>query len=241
MHVVDFFAYNFAYRGQLTFDFPKVVRMDMKLQLGIGLHKGYRYISMELLVGHNMHELMNNPVGDEPGLMVPVDEGLNYLIQACAGLQAVHDHRVVHRDVKPANLFVTEQNVVKLMDFGIAKDPEAQGLTIDGLTAGTPEYMSPEQGRRFSEVTYATDLYALGVTAYQMLTGTLPFYHCDVIPLLMMHASDPAEPLRARNPDLAEDLEVVVMRLLSKEPSQRYRSARELAENLELIRYYHCG
>src|SRR5262249_56483404 len=106
---------------------------------------------------------------------VSIAETLDYLIQACAALQAAHDLGIVHRDVKPGNFFITLGGVVKMMDFGIAKIQSAPGLTATGLIAGTPAYMSPEQISNFSGVTASADLYALGVVAFELLTRRVPF------------------------------------------------------------------
>src|SRR5260370_14251657 len=111
---------------------------------------------------------------------------LGYLIQACQGLQAAHDAGVVHRDVKPDNFFVTDPGVLKVMDFGIAKQYAAPGVTVAGSIAGTPLYMSPEQISNFSTVSHLTDLYALGVCAYEMFTGSWPVTHADRVPLLLI-------------------------------------------------------
>ena len=210
---------------------PNIIRL-----YDIGLYCGYRYISMELLVGRTLHELMFCPTAEELGTIFDLETGLDYLVQACDGLAAAHRKGVVHRDIKPANLFVTDEEMVKLMDFGIAKSQVGQGLTLEGLTAGTPEYMSPEQGRNFSEVSAASDLYSLGVTAYQMFTGTLPFTHCEVIPLLMMHANDEPEPPRLRNPDLPEVLDAIIVRLLRKDAATRFATAKALAAALQALR-----
>jgi serine/threonine-protein kinase len=103
------------------------------------------------------------------------------------------------------------------------------------MLAGTPDYMSPEQIAGFSTVTHTTDLYALGVVAYQMFTGTLPFTHEELVPLLMMHINDPVPPPRERNPRLGPDLERVILRLLEKKPEDRYPSCAALAEVLRSL------
>ena len=210
---------------------PNLIRL-----YDIGLADNYRYITMELLVGNDIYELLGRPVIDATVDPLPLDSSLDYLIQTCAGLQAVHDENVVHRDIKPDNIFVTESGRVKLMDFGIAKEQYTAGVTLQGVTAGTPEYMAPEQLKEFSNVTAATDLYALGITAYQMTTGSLPFSHQDLLPLLMMHAAEPPPPPRKRNPRIPVALEAAILRLLAKRPDQRFQSCRELSNKLREIR-----
>jgi len=202
---------------------PNIIRL-----YDIGMHEKHRYISMELLVGKSLKERLREPL--------EMDTALDYLLQACHGLQAAHDKGVVHRDVKPDNFFITDQEVLKVMDFGIAKQYAAPGVTVAGSIAGTPLYMSPEQISNFSTVSHLTDLYALGVCAYEMFTGSVPFNHEELVPLLMMHVSDPPEPPRKRNPRIPAELEKAILKLLEKDPANRYQSCGELAADLMVIR-----
>jgi len=198
---------------------PNIIRL-----YDIGLHAAHRYISMELLRGESLKERMRRPM--------PFPEAVDYLVQACRGLQAAHDAGVIHRDVKPDNFFVTDGGVLKVMDFGIAKHHATPGVTVAGSIAGTPQYMSPEQIGNFSAVTHATDLYALGACAYEMFTGAPPFTHAELVPLLMMHVNQSPEPPRRKNPAVPEDLERVILRLLAKDPSLRHPSCTALADEL---------
>jgi serine/threonine-protein kinase len=202
---------------------PNIVRL-----YDIGMYRGFRYISMELLVGMELRGRMSEPL--------PVEEGVSYMIQACSGLQAAHERGVVHRDVKPENCFITSEGVLKLMDFGIAKLQNAPGLTATGIIAGTPAYMSPEQIRDFSGVTPASDLYSLGVLAYEMFTARVPFMHPELISLFIMHTNDPPVPPRTINPSLPEELERLILKLLAKRPAERFASAGEVVRHLERIR-----
>ena len=202
---------------------PNVVRLyDM------GQDRGHRYITMELLTGSPLQDLVGQPV--------PLRQGLDILIQAAAALQATHDVGVVHRDVKPDNLFLTDEGVVKLMDFGIAKIAQAASKTATGIVLGTPYYLAPEQFAPAGVVCPATDQYALGVVAYALFTGTLPFQHELMMQLLLMHANEPPESPRRRNPEIPEALEEVILRLLEKDSGQRYESCRELGEHLERLK-----
>jgi serine/threonine-protein kinase len=195
----------------------------------IGIHEGRRYITMELLKGNELRHLLRKAL--------PIDQALGYLIQACAGLQAAHDQGIVHRDVKPANLFVTDEGVVKVMDFGIARVEGApRELTRTGIVAGTPGYMAPEQIRDSSKVTPATDIYSLGVVAYRALTGVMPFIHEDAIPLLMMHLEHRPPPLREHNPFIPAQLDQAILRCLAKSPGDRWPSCNALAAELERFR-----
>jgi len=202
---------------------PNIIRL-----YDIGAYDGHRYISMELLVGQSLKDRMKQPI--------EFRTALGFLIQACHGLQAAHDAGVIHRDVKPDNFFVTDDGVLKVMDFGIAKQYATPGVTVAGSIAGTPLYMSPEQIGNFSAVTPLTDIYALGVCAYEMFTGQVPFFHAELVPLLMMHVNTPPQPPRQRNPHLPEALDAAILRLLAKDPKARYPSCRALAEELGAIR-----
>ena len=205
------------------------VRHENVIQLyDIGVHAGRRYISMELLLGSPLTALMGSPV--------PLEDGVGWLVQACAGLQALHDGGAIHRDVKPDNLFVSDRGVVKVMDLGIAKVAAVARQTQAGTILGTPHYMAPEQFRAESQVTPAVDLYALGVVAYELFTGRLPFEQVELLPLLLAHTSQPPVPPRKLNPDLPEALEQIILRLLAKTPEERFGSCSELAERLKELR-----
>lgn len=202
---------------------PNILRL-----YDIGMSRGRRYISMELLVGRGLDEILSGPP-------LPIGRAAAYLVQTCRALQAAHERNVIHRDIKPQNIFVTDDDVVKVMDFGIAKQTGTGNLTKAGMMAGTPHYMSPEQINDFSSVGPSADLYSLGVVAYHMLTGSLPFDHDELMPLLMMHVSQRPRPPRELRPELPEELDQLVMRLLEKKPAQRIGSALELARALQRI------
>lgn len=228
--------------SEAAFDTEKDARLRRELMLSrqlthpnivrifeTGLAYGFRYVSMELLEGMVLKQRLR-------GGPLSLAEGLGYLAQACAGLQAAHDLGVVHRDVKPDNCFLVEGGVLKLVDFGLAKVRNTPGLTATGVVAGTPAYMAPEQASDFRAVTPAADLYSLGVVAYEMFVGAPPFAQDDPVGLLLMHRDQPPPPPRTRNPAIPETLERVILRCLEKAPSRRYSSCRELASAIEALR-----
>jgi serine/threonine-protein kinase len=190
----------------------------------IGIHAGHRYFTMELLRGTSLDKLLGEPM--------EVSRAVDILRQACGGLYAAHERGVIHRDVKPENLFVTDQGLVKIMDFGIAKSSYQAGTTTMGTLAGTPEYMAPEQIDDFSAAGPAADQYSLGVVGYNLLTGQVPFFHEQMIGLLMMHMRQKPRPLRDLNPALPEALEQVILRMLEKQPENRFKDCRAVARDL---------
>ena len=193
----------------------------------MGVHQGMRYISMELLVGHSIEELNGSPWA--------LRRGLDCLIQVCQGLGAAHAEGVIHRDIKAGNLFLTREGLAKIMDFGIARHRSAHGLTQVGMIVGTPEYISPEQIR--GEVARETsDLYALGVVAYEMFTGRKPFVHDELVPLLQMHLTAPPDPPSQHKLGLPAGLEAAILTLLRKDPQDRFPNARALEEALVAVR-----
>lgn len=207
----------------------QIVHRNIVRTFEMGRTQGLRYLILELLRGSKLTDRMR-------GGPLPLGEGLDYLAQACAGLQAAHDLGVIHRDVKPGNFFIAEGGVLKVMDFGLAKMRDAPGLTPTGVIGGTPAYMAPEQASDFRSVAAATDIYALGVVAYEMFTATLPFVHENPLALLNLHRDALPDPPRSRNPTLPEELERIILRCLEKDPGRRFGSCREMGQQLLAIR-----
>src|SRR5690606_28270245 len=145
--------------------------------------------------------------------------------QTAAALESAHASGVIHRDIKPSNLLVTETGVIKITDFGIARALEATPLTQTGLVLGTAQYVSPEQASG-ERLTPATDLYSLGVVAYECLAGRLPFTGDNQVAIAMQHLNDPPPPLPG---DIPEPVRALVMSALAKDPADRPASAREFA------------
>ena len=158
------------------------------------------------------------------------------MCQAASGLAAVHDQGIVHRDIKSANMFVTSQDELKVMDFGLAKGSEAaggkskkgHGLTQEGFLAGTPNYIAPEQIRSFAHATHLADIYSLGVVAYEMFTGSLPFENDELMGLLVMHMTETPQPPRERNPQIPQELNDLILRMLEKAPDARVQTCHQI-------------
>ncbi|MEQ8223647.1 MAG: serine/threonine-protein kinase, partial [Candidatus Eremiobacterota bacterium] len=167
---------------------------------------------------------------------VPMDGLLKSSIQICSALSHAHSKGIVHRDIKPANILVSPEGIVKITDFGVAKDllNNLPRITLKGSLIGTVTYMSPEQILGH-EVTPLSDLYSLGVTLYELSTGSLPFKEENFTALLMQQTTaTPTGPCKL-NPDISENLQNIIMKLLEKAPEKRYPSALSVREALNTV------
>jgi len=182
------------------------------------------YLVMELVDGKPLSQVIK-----ERG-RIEADQVRSVIGQCALALGVAHEAKVVHRDVKPANILVREDGLVKLTDFGIARAADASGHTRAGDLLGTPSYLSPEQalGR---PATGASDLYALGVVGHEMLSGAKPFDKPTPIATAMSHLHEPPPPLPE---DVPEDLAYVIEDLLAKDPKDRPENARAVAVRLGL-------
>jgi hypothetical protein len=203
---------------------PNIVRI-----YEFGTWRGARFITMELLDGDDLDQHLKKAGGP-----LGTSEALRLMIQACDGLGAAHEAGVIHRDVKPQNLFVIENGTrLKVMDFGIAKvNNSAASISVTGVRVGTPRYMSPEQIQGDAKVTPASDLYALGGVMYELFTGTPVFQEEDLVPLLLSHMTEEPEPPRQRHASVPVGVEEIILRLLSKTPEERYPNCVDLKKAL---------
>jgi serine/threonine protein kinase len=193
----------------------------------VGHQEGVYYIVMEYLEGQTLRELVER---EGP---LPQERAIRITEQIASALDYAHQRGFVHRDVKPANIFVSEGDRVTLTDFGIAKAAsETQHLTRTGMLVGTPEYMSPEQAEG-GRIDHRTDLYALGIVLFQMLVGRVPFR--GTTPHAVLHAIiyEPPPPPRELNPNLAPATEDVIMRAIAKEPDRRFQRASDMVSALK--------
>jgi serine/threonine-protein kinase len=158
-------------------------------------------------------------------------EAVQLALQACAGLQHAHEAGLVHRDVKPANLLVRDDGVVKIADFGIARAADATHLTKQGTVLGTAAYLAPEQAAG-EEVTVAADIYSLGAVLYELLTGRPPYEFDSLAELAAKQSGGVITPVRDLEPAVPAQLEAVVMHCLARDPRFRPASAAELSDEL---------
>ena len=183
--------------------------------------RGVPYLVMEYLDGATLADLMDAGLEDS---RIP-----DLLDQIAAGLDYAHSRSVIHRDVKPGNVLLTEDGRVVLADFGLAWLAEAAiHLTMSGGVIGTPEYMSPEQACGL-RVDARTDVYALGVVLYEMLTGDRPYSGDSPVAILLKHVQAPVPSIAALRPDLPPAVDAVIQQALTKDPERRFQTAGALA------------
>ncbi len=190
---------------------------------------GTYYMAIEYVPGGTLKERIV-----EQGALDPA-EAVGIAGKVTEALSVAHDRGIIHRDIKPQNVLMTPRGEAKVADFGIARAASATVVTQTNLVLGTAGYMSPEQaiGER---VEPTSDLYSLGVVLYEMLTGSLPYEADTPIGVAMQHINAPPQSPRDANPEVPEDLDAVTLRLLSKDPADRYPSADALARDLERIK-----
>ena len=189
-----------------------------------GRHDGTYYIAMEHLPGRTLKEI----VGDDAPLAQERVIDLGTQILAAAGF--AHRHGVIHRDFKPHNVILDDQDHAKVTDFGIAR-AGASEMTETGSIMGTAQYLSPEQAQGHA-VTGASDLYSIGVMLYEMLAGRLPFEGDSAVSVALKHLSETPQPISQFRPDIHPALESVVMAALAKDPARRWQSADDFAAGL---------
>ncbi len=203
---------------------PHVVRID-----SAGIEDGHGYMAMELLRGQTLEQRLRQG-------RLPTQEVAGWFLPAMRALHYAHEMGVMHRDVKPENLFMTLDGQLKVLDFGIARRVNGPQVTLEGKFFGTPRYLAPERiGGQSKRQERQSDQYSLGVTLYEALTGRCPFDANDVAEILAAHLHRAPE-LPSSIVPVEKNLELVVMRLLAKEPLRRYvdfeRAARELSQAL---------
>ena len=195
---------------------------------------GYLYIVMELLEGHTLRDVL---MREGP---LDVARAVSIMLQTSAAVAAAHDAGLIHRDLKPGNIFIAQRAdtvaVVKVLDFGVAKfaveeqaDDDYQTLTQVGALIGTPRYMSPEQCSGSGPVTPASDVYSLGIILYEMLSGATPFNAETPLAIVFRQVSEPPPPLPESVP---QKLRAIVERALAKDPMKRFANAEEFRQEL---------
>lgn len=191
----------------------------------LGEHRNVRFISMEYINGKSL-KFKIKKIGP-----ISVADTLDIVIPICSALKAIHALGIIHRDLKPQNILIDKNNIVKVVDFGIARAINRTEITTSGGMIGTPAYMSPEQvnGEKSGP---GSDLYSLGIIMYEMFSGKLPFYSDLPAALVMKHLTDIAEPLSDFLPDFPKEMSDIVEKLMQKEVENRYKSVDLLMQEL---------
>ena len=201
------------------------------------IEHGVHFLVMEYVAGEALGQLVQR-IGP-----LPVDSALSCVLQAARGLEYAHAKGIIHRDIKPNNLLVDREGVVKILDMGLARFadssarlPNYESLTSDHQIVGTIDYMPPEQVDDSSLADQRSDIYSLGCTLYRLLTNHPPYRGETVFQTLMAHRLEPIPSLRASRADVPELLDRILRRMIAKSPSDRYQSMAELIGDLEACR-----
>ncbi len=200
----------------------------------VGEHQGLLFLAMELVKGHergrSLQDWMENQkkldVGDAVHVILVISDALKY----------ANEMNLIHRDIKPDNMLITEKGVVKLSDMGLAKaTDEDMSMTQSGTGLGTPYYMPPEQAADAKHVDHRSDIYALGCTFYYFLTGELPFKGTSAMELIMAKTKGTFTRARTLNKDIPERLDLIIDKMIAKDPKSRYQGYEELIKDLQSL------
>ncbi len=192
-----------------------------------GTAEGRPYIAMEVIEGRSLKEVI---IG---GGTMPISEAIEYAKQILSALRFAHRHGIIHRDIKPHNILLGQENRLKVTDFGIARYGPSQ-MTEVGSIMGTAQYLSPEQARG-APVTASSDLYSAGIVLYEMLTAKTPFNGETPIEIAMKHLNEPPRAPSELRPDVSPELDQIVLRALAKDPNERYETADEFSADLDRV------
>jgi len=191
----------------------------------IGKSERVAYMAMEFLEGDELRSILT------AGQPLPVVQALDVAAQVAEGLFYAHENHIVHRDIKPTNIMVVRDGLVKITDFGIARMRTNEVKTMTGMILGSPKYMSPEQvaGKRADQ---RSDLFSLGVVLYEMVTGQTPFQGDSIHGIMYQILNSTPIAASLRNPELPEVVDLIIAKALNKNMEERYQSARDLAKDL---------
>ncbi|MDO4534765.1 MAG: Stk1 family PASTA domain-containing Ser/Thr kinase [Clostridium perfringens] len=197
--------------------------------LDVGSTDDVNYIVMEYVEGKTLKDIIKEKK------KIPYDIAITFAIKIARALDCAHKNNIIHRDIKPQNILVTRDGVVKVTDFGIAKSMTESTISHTNSVLGSAHYFSPEQAKG-SYVDYRTDLYSLGIVLYEMVTGEVPFDGDSPVTVAVKHIQETAIEPKVLTPEIPDALNYLIMKAISKEPSNRYQTAIEFIEDLEKIK-----
>lgn len=205
----------------------KMSHRNVRRILGVGQWNDSLYMVTEYIDGKTLKEIVTNGP-------VPLKTAVDYALQIAAGIEHAHRKNIIHRDIKPQNIIVSNDGTVKIVDFGIARMSSQTTRTMAGKdVVGSVHYLSPEQAKS-SQVDLRTDIYSFGILLYEMFTGTVPFQGDEPVSIAMQHINQIATPPKSLNPEITQGINDIIVKCIQKDPAQRYQTASELREDLLL-------
>lgn len=195
----------------------------------VGTENGINYIVMEYVKGKTLKEIIRQKK------RLSNEEAVEVAIQIAKALSCAHKNNIIHRDIKPHNIMVTEEGMVKVTDFGIAKASNSVTITNTSKVLGSAHYFSPEQAKG-SYVDFRTDIYSLGIVIYEMVTGRVPFNADSPVSVALKHIQEAPVPPKDINSSIPNSLNNLILKAIEKEPIKRYQSIREMLSDLEKIK-----
>jgi serine/threonine-protein kinase len=190
--------------------------------------EGYHFFAMEFVDGESVQSILDREN------TVPEKRAIEIATQVVRALEHASSRGIVHRDIKPDNLMITKTGVVKVADFGLARETDSS-VTQTGIALGTPHYMSPEQVRGEHTVDIRSDIYSLGATLYHMITGNPPFVGTSAAVVITKHLSEQVTHPKEKNPGLSDGICQIALRMMEKEQADRYQSASELLQDIDVL------
>jgi len=200
----------------------------------VGKYQGKYYFSMEFVDGVTVEDMIQHDK------QIGFDKIIEISLQVCEALRYLSGQDIVHRDIKPANIMITKDDVVKLGDFGFIQSAYDAELLQEGTTLGTPDYISPEQARGERNLDVRSDIYSLGATIFHMISGR-PLYTGSCSKVMRDQIDAPVPELTGLRDDVPPELSRILMKMLEKEPVDRYQTADELTQDLEMARIEIAG
>ena len=194
----------------------------------LGEANGIKFITMEYVEGESLYHILRRQG------KVPVDEAVEIMRQMLSGLQAAHREGVIHRDLKPGNIMRDSQGRIVVMDFGLARSLEGDGMTRTGTMMGTMEYMSPEQAQA-KELDSRSDIFTVGLICYELLTGKMPYHADSVVASLLKRMQERAAPPSDWDASIPEPVSELVSRCLERDPADRWQSAQQILDRIDEI------